>query len=37
MILVGIDYLSIGMLDDIVETHKTLFRTVGQALAFGFL
>lgn len=27
--LVGIDYLSIGMLDDIVEAHKGLFRKVS--------
>jgi kynurenine formamidase len=28
--LVGIDYLSIGMLEDIVETHRTLFRGVSR-------
>jgi hypothetical protein len=27
--LVGIDYLSIGMLEDIGETHRTLFRGVS--------
>ena len=27
--LVGIDYLSIGAMYDIVEAHKTLFRKVG--------
>jgi kynurenine formamidase len=28
--LVGIDYLSIGMLEDIGETHRTLFRGVSH-------
>jgi hypothetical protein len=27
--LVSIDYLSIGMLEDIGETHRTLFRGVS--------
>lgn len=26
VVLVGVDYLSIGMLDDIIEAHKELFR-----------
>lgn len=30
--LVGIDYLSIGMLEDIGETHRTLFK--GVSLSF---
>jgi len=35
VVLVGIDYLSIGALYDIVETHKTLFRTVGGLCVYG--
>ncbi len=37
--LVGIDYLSIGAMYDIVEAHKTLFRTVrgGGSLARRWL
>jgi kynurenine formamidase len=31
--LVGIDYLSIAMMEDIEETHKILFRKV--ALQYG--
>lgn len=27
--LVGVDYLSVGMLEDIQETHKELFKAVG--------
>jgi arylformamidase len=32
VVLVGIDYVSIGMLEDIVEAHKELFRKVGACV-----
>lgn len=33
--LVGVDYLSVGMLEDIVETHRALFRAVRGAGPFS--
>ena len=33
--LVGVDYLSVGMLEDIQETHKRLFRAVSLMKTFN--
>lgn len=33
VVLVGVDYLSVGMLEDIQDTHKILFHKVGLLYA----